>query len=211
MRWLVILLILGAPRAMAQVEIPVSEYDFGTVISGTVVQADFEVVNRTGDMIFVEPHVSACPCLEAETTPVAAGERQSLSVRLDTTGRQGFLRTYVRLNVPSHAEPVRLNLAGRVLPPYRWSPRVLQISRIKASATLEIRGPVPFRILDCLAEPHIRFVSRCSRETADRIHDVTLSSRGVTDEITKGVLTLEIIAEPGRTVLEVPIVYAPDP
>lgn len=123
--------------------------DFGVAIRGDTVTGEFVVENQAARPVTVSVGLGGCGCVGPSAQVLGAGSTTILKVDLKTDGLEGFLRRFPVLEVGRGRERVNLEIRGEILPPYRVAPEVVFLDSPQDSLpTLEIRGPIPFEILD---------------------------------------------------------------
>jgi uncharacterized cupredoxin-like copper-binding protein len=105
-----------APKATVQI----SEYDFGNVEQGKVVNYNFTLTNTGGDVLKIMDVRASCGCTAAkpEKSELNPGESTAIKVAFNSTGRLGQQQKYVYVvtNDPSNKE-IRLKISGNVMTP----------------------------------------------------------------------------------------------
>ena len=94
----------------------VLEHDFGTIIEGEKVVCYFDYEN-TGDSELVLSSVeAACGCTTPEwsSEPLQPGERRSLQIIFDTSGRSGVQRKQVTVKSNARNSVVKLTLKANI-------------------------------------------------------------------------------------------------
>lgn len=191
-------------------EVPVPEKSFGAVISGAVVQVPFEVVNHGSTEVVVKQEPSGCACVSADATTISAKGRGSMIVRFDTVGRRGYQTQTLRLKASNQSTPLMVTLEGNVLPPFRLAPQVLRLALgVERRATVEIHGPLPFHILSCSPGPASNLTAECLTANEAPVQELIVEVLQESDEPLQGDVMIEVQAEPGRSVLHLPVVVLP--
>ena len=93
------------------------EHDFGKVAEGEKVGYDFKFENQGTANLFIESATASCGCTvpRYDRKPILPGEKGSLEVVFDTSGRNG--RQTKTITVKSNAEPavVLLKITAEVI------------------------------------------------------------------------------------------------
>lgn len=198
--------------ADASIKIPVAQKDFGSVISGAVVEVKFEVINQGSEELVVGGETYGCPCFTTEATTIPPKGRRMVSVRFDTEGRRGYQTQDLRLRVSNQGKPVVVTLVGQILPPFRLAPKVLRMrSGAEGHAAVEIHGPVPFRILSCSSKSASQIAVDCveAKEAPGPVQELIVEVTQPSEGVSQGEVTIEVQAESGRAVLTLPVVVLP--
>jgi hypothetical protein len=120
-----ILSILGIMFSFAQLigpkaTIQVTDYDFGNVEQGKMVDHKFVITNTGGDILKITDVRASCGCTAAkpEKSELKPDESSSIMVSFNSTGRLGSQQKYVYVvtNDPSNQE-IKLKISGNVLAP----------------------------------------------------------------------------------------------
>lgn len=147
----------GAARSVpdgARGTFPEPRFDFGQVISGTIVEHDFEIKNEGTTPLSIQKVTMPTPLLVSRMPrQIAAGSQDTIHFRLDTAGLNGRFdgAVAVFLNDPL-AQQVSLTFAGSISPAVELIPMpAVYLSGQKgrgASTALEIvnHEPEPLRI-----------------------------------------------------------------
>jgi len=102
-----------------------SRYEFGEVISGSVVEHDFALVNQGAAPMMIQ-QVSMTPPLLVTQMPhaVAPGAQGRIHFKLDTADLDGKFEGTILVSLNDPAQPqTRLAFSGRVIPPIELTPR----------------------------------------------------------------------------------------
>ena len=107
---------LIGPKATVQV----TEYEFGNVEQGKIVDHNFTITNTGGDLLKITDVRASCGCTAAkpEKSMLKPGESTSIVVSFNSTGRLGAQQkfVYVVTNDPANQE-IKLKISGNVLAP----------------------------------------------------------------------------------------------
>jgi hypothetical protein len=93
------------------------EQDFGSVQEGRSVDVFFPFENRGSGPLLIREVRSGCGCTATRwpERPIAAGEKDTLFVRFNSTGRLGEQQRVIHLTTNARPAPYRLLLKGQVL------------------------------------------------------------------------------------------------
>ncbi len=124
-RQIIIFSLISLTVSIAQVIGPkatfqATEFDFGNVEQGQIVDHNYSLTNTGGDLLKISDVRASCGCTAAkpEKSELKPGESTSIMVSFNSTGRLGAQQkfVYVVTNDSSNQE-VRLKLSGNVLAP----------------------------------------------------------------------------------------------
>jgi hypothetical protein len=122
---ILILSILGSSFSFAQLigpkaTVQVTDYDFGNVEQGKMVDHNFMITNTGGDILKITDVRASCGCTAAkpEKSELKPDESTSIMVSFNSTGRLGSQQKYIYVvtNDPTNQE-IKLKLSGNVLAP----------------------------------------------------------------------------------------------
>ncbi len=109
--------VMFAQKATPKISAQESEFNFGTVAEGQIVEHNFVVTNKGGENLEITGVGASCGCTAAkpEKNVVKAGESTKINVKFNSTGRRGPQKKYiyVKSNDPEKTE-LRLLLFGTV-------------------------------------------------------------------------------------------------
>ena len=93
-----------------------TEYDFGTVKQGEVVNHTFEFTNTGNSPLIIENASATCGCTVPDWTrePVAPGEKGQIAVQFNTTGKMGQQNPTVTVRANTQPEIVKVSMKGNV-------------------------------------------------------------------------------------------------
>lgn len=95
-----------------------TEYDFGSVNEGEVVEYTFRFTNTGKSPLLINKATATCGCTVPEwpKQPVAVGETGVISVKFNTTNKPNMQTKYVNINANTKPEVTRLKISGNVIP-----------------------------------------------------------------------------------------------
>lgn len=93
-----------------------TEYDFGTIKQGEVVEHTFTFTNTGKSPLVIESASATCGCTAPEPPkePIAPGEKSSIKVKFNSAGKMG--QQYPTVTVRANTEPniVKISMKGTV-------------------------------------------------------------------------------------------------
>ena len=95
-----------------------TEYDFGTVNEGDIVEYTFKFKN-TGDFpLIINKATATCGCTVPEwpKDPIGVGESGEIKVRFNTRNKPNHQTKYVTISANTKPELTRLKITGNVIP-----------------------------------------------------------------------------------------------
>ena len=105
---------LIGPKATLQI----TEYDFGNIEQGKIVDHNFMITNTGGDLLKIMDVRASCGCTAAkpEKSELKPDESTSIMVSFNSTGRLGAQQKYVYVvtNDPANQE-IKLKISGNIL------------------------------------------------------------------------------------------------
>lgn len=97
-----------------------TEYDFGNIEQGKIVEYNFIINNVGGDLLKISDVRASCGCTAAkpQKSELSPGESTPIVVSFNSSGRMGAQQkfVYVVTNDPSNAE-IKLKISGNILSP----------------------------------------------------------------------------------------------
>ncbi|MDX5417732.1 MAG: DUF1573 domain-containing protein [Hymenobacteraceae bacterium] len=93
-----------------------SEYDFGTIKQGEVVEHTFTFTNTGKTPLVIESASASCGCTAPDwtKTPVAPGEKGEVKVRFDSNGKAGQQSPTVTIRANTEPNIIRISMKGNV-------------------------------------------------------------------------------------------------
>lgn len=93
-----------------------TEYDFGTIKQGKVVDHTFMFTNTGKTPLIIESASASCGCTVPEwtKTPVAPGEQGEVKVQFNSTGKMGQQAPMVTIRANTEPNIIRVTMKGTV-------------------------------------------------------------------------------------------------
>jgi hypothetical protein len=93
-----------------------TEYDFGTIKQGDVVDHTFTFTNTGNSPLVIESASASCGCTAPDwtKTPVAPGEQGQVKVQFNSTGKVGQQSPMVTIRANTEPNIVRVSMKGEV-------------------------------------------------------------------------------------------------
>lgn len=91
-------------------------YDFGTIIEGEKVVCYFDYENTGNTELVISSVSSTCGCTTPDwsSEPLMPGERKSMQIIFDATGRSGLQRKVVTVLSNASNSPVKLTIKANI-------------------------------------------------------------------------------------------------
>jgi hypothetical protein len=95
-----------------------TEYDFGSVKEGDIVDYTFKFKNTGTFPLIINKATATCGCTVPEwpKDPVGVGETGEIKVKFNTKSRKDLQTKYVNINANTKPEVTRLKISGNVIP-----------------------------------------------------------------------------------------------
>lgn len=95
-----------------------TEYDFGTVKEGEVVDYIFKFTNTGSFPLIISKATATCGCTVPQwpKDPIGVGESGEIRVKFNTQNRTNQQTKYVNINANTRPEVTRLKISGNVIP-----------------------------------------------------------------------------------------------
>jgi len=95
-----------------------TEYDFGNVLEGDVVEYTFKFKNVGAMPLIISQATATCGCTVPEwpKDPIPAGKEGVISVKFNTTNRTNMQTKYVNITANTKPEVTKLKISGMVTP-----------------------------------------------------------------------------------------------
>jgi len=115
----------SAPSKVPKAAFPESRYEFGEVISGSVVEHDFALINQGAAPMLIQQVSMTTPLLVTQMPhAVAPGTQDRIHFKLDTADLDEKFEGTILVSLNDPALPqARLAFSGRVIPPIELTPR----------------------------------------------------------------------------------------
>ncbi|MCX2740466.1 DUF1573 domain-containing protein [Pontibacter anaerobius] len=93
-----------------------TEFDFGTIKQGETIEHTFEFTNTGSTPLVIESASATCGCTVPEwtKTPVAPGEKGTVAVKFNSTGKMGQQQPTVTIRANTQPNIVRVAMKGNV-------------------------------------------------------------------------------------------------
>lgn len=129
-KWIWLLLILGGGLGLAacsgrspQIELEVTQMDFGDVVNGEIASRDVTIRNLGGKSLVIETVTTSCGCTSASVDPMAIGPGETANLHIEVnTGAHGpeltgplVRQVFISSNDPNQPE-AQVELAVNILP-----------------------------------------------------------------------------------------------
>ena len=104
--------------ALPVISFETTEYDFGTIDEGKVVEYTYRFTNTGNSPLVINKAMASCGCTVPEwpKEPIAAGKSGVISVKFNTTNRVNSQTKYITISANTKPETIRLKLSGNVIP-----------------------------------------------------------------------------------------------
>ena len=95
-----------------------TEYDFGSVKEGDIVDYTFKFKNTGNFPLIINKATATCGCTVPEwpKKPVAVGASGEIRVKFNSKNRKNLQTKYVNINANTKPEVTRLKIIGNVIP-----------------------------------------------------------------------------------------------
>jgi hypothetical protein len=103
---------------IAQMTFEKTEYDFGSVKEGEIVDYTYKFTNTGSTMLIISKATATCGCTVPEwpKEPIRPGGTGEIRVKFDSKSRKNLQTKYVNINANTSPEVTRLKLTGNVVP-----------------------------------------------------------------------------------------------
>jgi len=112
----------STPAAATGTEFPVmsfesTEYDFGTVNEGEIVDYTFKFTNTGTQPLIINKATATCGCTVPEwpKDPIAVGDKGEIKIKFNSKNRKNLQTKYVNINANTQIPVTRLKITGNVL------------------------------------------------------------------------------------------------
>ena len=103
---------------LAEISFETTEYNFGSVQEGDVVNYTFKFTNTGKAPLLISKATATCGCTVPDwpKDPVGIGETGEIKVKFNTKNRTNQQTKFVNINANTKPEITRLKISGNVLP-----------------------------------------------------------------------------------------------
>jgi hypothetical protein len=107
-----------SPGEVAVISFEETDYDFGTVQEGDIVNYTFKFTNTGSAPLLISKATATCGCTVPQwpKEPVGIGETGEIQVKFNTKNRRNMQTKYVNINANTKPAVTRLKISGNVLP-----------------------------------------------------------------------------------------------
>jgi len=94
-----------------------TEYDFGTVSEGEIVDYTFKFTNTGNQPLIINKATATCGCTVPDwpKEPIAVGGKGEIKIKFDSKNRKNLQTKYVNINANTQIPVTRLKITGNVL------------------------------------------------------------------------------------------------
>lgn len=107
-----------SPGEVAVISFEETDYDFGTVQEGDIVNYTFKFTNTGSAPLLISKATATCGCTVPQwpKEPVGVGETGEIQVKFNTKNRRNMQTKYININANTKPAVTRLKISGNVLP-----------------------------------------------------------------------------------------------
>ena len=107
----------GNPDELAEISFKETQFNFGEIIQGQVVETDFEFTNTGKNDLVIYDAKGSCGCTVPEypKEPIAPGKSNKIHVKFDSTNKEGHQTKTVTLTCNTQPNQVTLQIVGDVI------------------------------------------------------------------------------------------------
>ena len=107
----------GDPDKLAELTFAETQYNFGEIIQGQIVETDFNFTNTGKNDLVIYDAKGSCGCTVPEwpKEPVKPGESNKIHVKFDSTNKEGHQTKTVTLTCNTQPNQVTLQIVGDVI------------------------------------------------------------------------------------------------
>lgn len=107
----------GHPDELAEISFKETQFNFGEIIQGQVVETDFEFTNTGKNDLVIYDAKGSCGCTVPEypKEPIAPGKSNKIHVKFDSTNKEGHQTKTVTLTCNTQPNQVTLQIVGDVI------------------------------------------------------------------------------------------------
>lgn len=102
---------------VSQMTFESTEYDFGSVSEGDIVDYTFKFTNTGNFPLIINKATATCGCTVPDwpKDPIAPGAKGEIKVKFNSKNRKNIQTKYVNINANTKPEVTRLKITGNVL------------------------------------------------------------------------------------------------
>lgn len=102
---------------VSQMTFESTEYDFGSVSEGDIVDYTFKFTNTGNFPLIINKATATCGCTVPDwpKDPIAPGAKGEIKVKFNSKNRKNLQTKYVNINANTKPEVTRLKITGNVL------------------------------------------------------------------------------------------------
>jgi Protein of unknown function (DUF1573) len=107
----------GNPDELAEISFKETQFNFGEIIQGQVVETDFEFTNTGKNDLVIYDAKGSCGCTVPEypKEPISPGKSNKIHVKFDSTNKEGHQTKTVTLTCNTQPNQVTLQIVGDVI------------------------------------------------------------------------------------------------
>ena len=107
----------GDPSQLAEISFEETQYNFGEIIQGQVVETDFNFTNKGKNDLVIYDAKGSCGCTIPEwpKDPVKPGKSNKIHIKFDSTNKEGHQTKTVTLTCNTQPNQVTLQIIGDVI------------------------------------------------------------------------------------------------
>lgn len=107
----------GDPKSLAEISFEETQYNFGEIIQGQVVETDFNFKNTGKNDLIIYDAKGSCGCTVPEypKDPIRPGESNKVHVKFDSSGKEGHQTKTVTLTCNTQPNQITLQVVGDVV------------------------------------------------------------------------------------------------
>ena len=107
----------GDPKDLAAITFDETQFNFGEIIQGQVVEHDFMFTNTGKNDLVIYDSKGSCGCTVPEwpKEPIKPGKKDKVHVKFDSTNKEGHQTKTVTLTCNTNPNQVTLQIVGDVI------------------------------------------------------------------------------------------------
>lgn len=107
----------GNPDELAEISFEETQFNFGEIIQGQVVENDFVFTNTGKNDLVIYDAKGSCGCTVPEwpKEPIKPGKKDKIHVKFDSTNKEGHQTKTVTLTCNTQPNQVTLQIVGDVI------------------------------------------------------------------------------------------------